>query len=122
MAVNFEQGSKLSIESNFAFFSSEKKKKRKERRWTGGKIINDAFPRNNSFRGRYIRVRVHDTLSRIGENVLETETNDQFEMKTFPIGNNFEYALIFDTITWKKQNKKKGRDEDGEESGGKINK
>lgn len=32
-------------------------------------------------------------------------------MKTFPIGNNFEYALIFDTITWKKQNKKKGGDE-----------
>lgn len=30
MAVNFEQGSKLSIESNFAFFSSEKKKKEKK--------------------------------------------------------------------------------------------
>lgn len=31
MAVNFEQGSKLSIESNFAFFSSEKKKKKEKK-------------------------------------------------------------------------------------------
>lgn len=60
--------------------------------------------------------RIH--YSRIGENVLETETNDQFEMKTFPIGNNFEYALILDTVMWKKENKKKKTRRDG----GNINK
>lgn len=31
MAVNFEQSPKLSIESNFAFFSSEKKKKKEKK-------------------------------------------------------------------------------------------